>query len=341
MPDNKNWLLVTGGAGFIGSNFIKCPRTAQMLQMGQKILVADALTYSANYNNIAQEVASHPNLDFLNRDIRDSREVESIFECRTIEGVIHFAAESDVDWSIHNPHVFVETNVIGTLNLLDHSLREHRKGQAFRFLYVSTDEVYGSLSETEEPFSEQSPLRPNNPYSASKASGDMLVRSFSETYQLPVVITRCSNNFGPYQTLEKLIPRMIDRAFQDRPLPVYGDGQNIRDWIHVDDHCQGLWDAYQKGTEGEIYNFAGNTERRNLDVVKQILHLLEKSEQLIEFVTDRPGHDYRYALDISKAGHELGWSPQRSFEEGLAATVEWYLRNRDWVGEMKQRLQER
>ena len=341
LTDNNDWLLVTGGAGFIGSNFIKSPRTTDILEAGQKILIADALTYSANYKSISKEVESNPLIEFLNRDIRDSREVASIFESFPIRGVIHFAAESDVDWSILNPHVFVETNVLGTLNLLNQSLKVSRNQEVFRFLYVSTDEVYGSLSDSDEAFTERSPLRPNNPYSASKASGDMLVRSFSETYQLPAVITRCSNNYGPFQSLEKLIPLMIDRAFHGTPLPVYGNGQNIRDWIHVDDHCQGIWDVFLKGQEGEVYNLAGNAEQRNLDVVRQILRLLKKSEDLIEFVEDRPGHDYRYALDISKASQDLEWSPKRSFEEGLSATVDWYLRNPDWVAEMRSRLQQR
>ncbi|MCG8448176.1 MAG: dTDP-glucose 4,6-dehydratase [Pirellulales bacterium] len=338
MNNANDWLLVTGGAGFIGSNFVKNVAAREVLDSGQRFLIADALTYAGHYPNIATDVENNPRLEFVNLDIRHAPKVQELFESYRFSGVLHFAAESHVDRSIENPNIYVETNVLGTLNLLNQSLHVSKQREDFRFLQVGTDEVYGSLAEEEPAFTEENPLRPNSPYSASKAAGDLLARSFFETYQLPVIITRCSNNYGPFQYPEKLIPLMIDRALHDSPLPLYGTGQNIRDWIYVDDHNEGVWTAYQRGAAGEVYNFGGASQERNLHVVKKILKILKKSEDLIEFVPDRPGHDHRYAMDFSKAQRDLGWSPTVTFQQGLEKTVDWYLSQQGWMEDMKKKV---
>ena len=255
--------------------------------------------------------------------------VETIFKEVNISGVIHFAAESHVDNSIINPNIFVETNVLGTLNLLNAALRLGESD--IRFLHISTDEVYGQLKEADPAFCETTPIAPSSPYSASKAGSDLIVRSYHETYKMDVVITRCSNNYGPYQFPEKLIPLMIHNALNDKKLPVYGDGRNIRDWIYVDDHCEGIWQAFLKGRKGEVYNFGGNSEMRNIDVIKTILKQVGKPESLISFVEDRKGHDWRYAINFNKAKKELQWQPKTLFSDGIKKTVHWYIENASWI----------
>ena len=322
----KKKVLLTGCAGFIGSNFLKkfaVPNTEY------DFVVLDALTYAGHYPTIAKDIEENDHLSFVEIDIREKEAVDKLFELNQFSGVIHFAAESHVDNSIKNPNIFVETNVVGTLNLLNASINFGQKG--LRFCHVSTDEVYGELTEDEPAFTEAHKIAPNSPYSASKAGSDLLVRSYHETFGLDVVITRCSNNYGPFQFPEKLIPVMIAKGVADEKLPVYGDGKNIRDWIFVDDHNQGVWDVFTKGTSGEVYNLGGDSEMRNLDVVKTILKILDKPESLIGFVEDRKGHDWRYAMDFSKANKELGFAPKVKFEEGIRKTVEWYLNNQDWV----------
>ena len=247
--------------------------------------------------------------------------------------MIHFAAESHVDNSIKNPNIFVETNVLGTLNLLNAAL--HHGEKDLKFCHVSTDEVYGELTEDEPAFTEEHKIAPNSPYSASKASSDLLVRSYAETFGMDTVMTRCSNNYGPFQFPEKLIPVMIAKAVANEKLPVYGDGRNIRDWIFVDDHNQGVWDVFLKGKSGEVYNLGGDAEMRNLEVVKTILKTLDKPESLISFVEDRKGHDWRYAMDFSKAKRDFGFTPTVSFEEGIQKTISWYLENQEWVNSVK------
>jgi len=293
--------------------------------------IIDALTYAGRKQTLQTELDSNDHLQFVQLDIRNSEKVQELFTNTLFSGVIHFAAESHVDRSITNPNIFVETNVLGTLNLLNSSLKTFNQNPDFRFLHVSTDEVYGTLSETDPAFTETTPIAPNSPYSASKASSDLLVRSYFETYKMNTVTTRCSNNYGPYQFPEKLIPLMIQNATDNKSLPVYGNGKNIRDWIYVDDHNNGIWQAYLKGKAGEVYNFGGNAEKRNIDVVKQILKILGKPESLISFVEDRKGHDWRYAIDFTKAKKELNWEPKTSFEEGLQKTVEWYTNNQTWT----------
>ncbi len=325
---SKN-IILTGCAGFIGSNFVN---TIAKNNSDYHFTVIDALTYAGRLENIEQILKDFDHVDFLKVDIRDGEKVESTFQKIKPDGVIHFAAESHVDRSIENPNIFVETNILGTLNLLNSSLKIFEKEKsAFRFVHVSTDEVYGSLSETDPAFTEKNPLAPNSPYSASKTGSDLMVRAYFETYKLPVMTTRCSNNYGPLQFPEKLIPLMISNALNDKKLPVYGDGKNIRDWIFVDDHNNGIWDVFQKGKAGEIYNFGGDSERRNIDVVKTILDILNKSEDLIEFVEDRKGHDWRYAIDFTKATNELDWRPSVTFEEGIQKTVNWYLENKGYL----------
>lgn len=320
-------ILLTGCAGFIGSNFV---RTVAQREKETRFVILDALTYAGRFETIEPYV-DNDRIQFVKQDIRDASAIDRIFAQHDLDGVIHFAAESHVDRSISNPGIFVETNVLGTLNLLNSSLKLLDSKKDFRFVHVSTDEVYGSLSETDPAFTERTPIVPNSPYSASKASSDLLVHAYFETYKFPAMITRCSNNYGPFQFPEKLIPLMIDRARKNQPLPVYGNGKNIRDWIFVDDHNEGIWSVYKKGKAGEVYNFGGNSERRNIDVVKRILETLDKNEDLITYVEDRKGHDWRYAIDYTKAQQELGWNPTVTFEQGLKKTIEWYNSNQSWV----------
>lgn len=324
-------ILVTGAAGFIGSNFLKKICISEDIRKNYSFHIVDALTYAGHYPNIESEIKQNSNLTFTRMNIQDLLETQKMFTRHDFDGVINFAAESHVDRSIKNPNIFVETNVLGTLNLLNQSLERCKDRPGFRFLQVSTDEVYGDLHEGEPAFTEEHPLRPNSPYSASKASADMLVRSFINTYALPAIITRCSNNYGPYQFPEKLIPLMIHCAKNNLKLPVYGKGQNIRDWIHVDDHNVGVWKAFTVGRLGQVYNFGGNSEKRNIEVVKMILKLMGKPEDLISYVPDRLGHDKRYAINFEKAGAELDFRPSVSFEAGLKNTIEWYESNQDWL----------
>lgn len=313
-------IIVTGGAGFIGSNFIR-----YMFQKHPEyqIVNLDALTYAGNLESLS-DVENNPNYSFARVDIIDPQGVDAVF-AQGADSVVHFAAESHVDRSILDPGAFLRTNVLGTQVLLDAA----RKHDIRKFVHVSTDEVYGTLQETGQ-FSEVTPLAPNSPYSASKASSDLLVRAYHETYGLPVNITRCSNNYGPYQFPEKLIPLMIINALEDKPLPVYGDGLNVRDWLHVQDHCAGIDLVLHQGHNGEVYNIGGNNERRNIDIVMTVLRYLDKPETLIRFVDDRPGHDRRYAIDATKLRTELGWNPEYTFDTGIAQTIQWYLDNRDW-----------
>ncbi|ADL41430.1 dTDP-glucose 4,6-dehydratase [Caldicellulosiruptor obsidiansis OB47] len=309
-------ILVTGGAGFIGSNFVKY----MISKEEYKIINYDALTYAGNLENL-KEVENHPYYTFIKGDIVDRAKVEEVFKNYQIDYVINFAAESHVDRSIKDPDIFVKTNVLGTQVLLDVS----RKFGIKKFIQISTDEVYGSLG-PEGYFTEESPLAPNSPYSASKAGADMLVRAYFKTYGLPVNITRCSNNFGPHQHPEKFIPTVILNALQDKPIPIYGDGQNIRDWLYVEDHCRAIELVFKKGRIGEVYNIGGNNEWKNIDIAKLILKLLGKPESLIQFVADRPGHDRRYAIDSSKIQKELGWKVEYRFEKALLKTIEWYAK---------------
>lgn len=326
-------ILLTGCAGFIGSNFVK---KIAAREKDYEFVILDALTYAGHFPTIENDILENDHLSFIKMDIRDKNEVENLIKKEKFDGVIHFAAESHVDNSIKNPNIFVETNVLGTLNLLNSSLH-NRSNEDFKFVHVSTDEVYGTLLENDPAFTEETPISPNSPYSASKAGSDLLVRSYFETYKLNAVTTRCSNNYGPFQFPEKLVPLMISNALADKSLPVYGDGRNIRDWIFVDDHNRGVWATFLKGEAGEAYNFGGNAEKRNIDVVKTLLSILGKPESLITFVEDRKGHDWRYAMDFSKATRELGWKPEVSFEEGLRQTVSWYVENQDWCRQVSQK----
>lgn len=320
----RNTILVTGGAGFIGSNFVRY----LLAESAVRIVNLDALTYAGNLASLADCLDSARHV-FVRGDIGSADLVRHLLKQYAVDGIIHFAAESHVDRSILGPRVFVETNVQGTLTLLCAA----REAGVRRFLQVSTDEVYGSLGEAGF-FTEGTPLSPNSPYSASKASADLLVRAFHHTFGMDTVTTRCSNNYGPYQFPEKLIPLMIMNARQDKPLPVYGDGLNVRDWLHVQDHCAAIWAAYCRGRAGEVYNIGGNSEKTNLDVVRAILRHVGKPESLISFVKDRPGHDRRYAIDSTKAREELGWQPAVDFDTGIARTVAWYLANDAWLGQV-------
>jgi dTDP-glucose 4,6-dehydratase len=314
-------ILVTGGAGFIGSNYVHYV-LRQRPQI--KIINVDKLTYAGNLENL-ENVRSHPNYVFEKADICDREAIERIVDKHRIEGIVNFAAESHVDRSILGAAEFVRTNVTGTQVLLD--VAKQRSMQ--KFLQVSTDEVYGSLGKS-GLFTEETQLHPNSPYSASKAGADMLALAYQHTFSLPVVITRCSNNYGPYQFPEKLIPLMIANALNDRPLPVYGDGKNVRDWLHVEDHCSAIDMVLHQGRIGEIYNIGGNNEWMNIDIVKLVLKLVNKPESLINFVQDRLGHDRRYAIDSSKIRRELNWQPSYTFERGIQETVRWYVENRKW-----------
>jgi dTDP-glucose 4,6-dehydratase len=327
-------VLLTGCAGFIGANFVKSVTTRAEIKAEYQFHIIDALTYAGRYETIQKEVESNSHLSFFKMDIRDAQAVQNLFDQHDYDGIIHFAAESHVDNSIKNPNIFVETNVLGTLNLLNSSLKQHKK-KAFRFVHVSTDEVYGTLTENEPAFTEDHKIQPNSPYSASKASSDLLVRAYHETFGMNTSITRCSNNYGPYQFPEKLIPVMISKARADQALPVYGDGRNIRDWIYVEDHNEGVWLTYTKGRSGAVYNLGGEAEKRNLEVVKTILKILGKPESLISFVQDRLGHDWRYAMDITLARKELGFAPKVGFEEGIKRTVNWYVENQAWLDMIK------
>ena len=334
----RSW-LVTGGAGFIGGNFV-----LRALRRGDvRIINLDALTYAGNPDTLAS-VADDPRHVFVHGDIGDRALVARLLSEHRPEAVINFAAESHVDRSIDGPAAFINTNVVGTLALLE-AARDHWRDapsaerDAFRFLHVSTDEVYGSLGET-GAFTEQTPFAPNSPYSASKAASDHLVRAFHHTFGLPVLTTNCSNNYGPYQFPEKLIPLIIQKALAGLPLPVYGDGLNVRDWLFVDDHCAAIDAVLASGVPGETYNVGGDAERRNIEVVKAICALLDQRrplpdgrarQSLITYVVDRPGHDRRYAIDASKLKRETGWAPTVGFEDGIARTVDWYLANSGWV----------
>jgi len=330
-------LLVTGGAGFIGSNFV-----LQAIRRGFKIVNLDALTYAGNLDNLSTLEGNDSHI-FVHGSILNSELVANLLETHKPDAVVHFAAESHVDRSISGPAAFVETNVTGTLTLLQAALAYWRnlpdeRRDSFRFLHVSTDEVYGSLSATDPAFTEETPYQPNSPYSASKAGSDHLVRAYFHTYSLPVLTTNCSNNYGPYQFPEKLIPLMIHNALHGKPLPVYGDGQNVRDWLYVTDHCDAIFSVLAKGRPGETYNVGGLNEQKNLDVVHVLCSTLDElhpagtpHDRLITFVKDRPGHDRRYAIDCSKIQQELGWAPKESFATGLRKTVEWYLENSHWV----------
>lgn len=313
-------LFVTGGAGFIGSNFV-----LYMLKQhpDYQIINVDALTYAGNLENL-KSIEGNPNHTFVKADITDAKVMNELIG-QDIDVVVNFAAESHVDRSILEPDVFVKTNVLGTQVLLDAA----RKHNVTKFVQVSTDEVYGSLGET-GLFTEETPLQPNSPYSASKAGGDLLVRAYHETFGLTVNITRCSNNYGPYQFPEKLIPLMISKALAGEQLPIYGDGLNIRDWLYVEDHCSAIDLVIHKGRNGEVYNIGGNNERTNVHIVKTILEQLDKPESLITYVKDRPGHDRRYGIDPTKTMTELGWKPKHSFETGIKETISWYLENKDW-----------
>ncbi len=314
-------LLVTGGAGFIGSNFIHYMR--RNYQQYQLVNV-DLLTYAGNLDNL-QGLTGCSDYRFVKADISDTVIMESVV-AEGFDAILNFAAESHVDRSIANPGVFVRTNVTGTQVLLDLA----RKFNVPRFVQISTDEVYGTLGDT-GLFSEETPLAPNSPYSASKAGADLLVRAYHETYGMHANITRCSNNYGPYQFPEKLIPLIITKALRDQPLPVYGDGLNVRDWLYVEDHCRAIDLVLHNGKKGEVYNIGGNNERTNLQVVKTILKELGKPETLIQFVDDRLGHDRRYAIDASKIRRELGWKPQYDYESGIKKTIEWYLQHEEWL----------
>jgi dTDP-glucose 4,6-dehydratase len=323
----KKTVLLTGCAGFIGTNFVKKICTKKEIKDEYNFVIIDSLTYAGKKENIEPELKAHDHLSFFQIDIRDREKIHELFKKYNFFGVINFAAESHVDRSIESPHIFVETNVIGTLNLLYCALETYNKNGQFRFHQISTDEVYGTLSLSDPAFTELTPLSPNSPYSASKTSADCLVRSFYETYQLPCVITRCSNNYGPYQVPEKFIPVVIGKALKNETVPVYGNGMNIRDWIFVDDHNEGAWMVFTKGKAGEVYNLGGKTEKQNIDLAKIILKKLDKPESLIQFVTDRKGHDFRYAIDFSKAQRELGWTPKVNFEDGIEITIDWYKKN--------------
>ena len=317
-------ILVTGGAGFIGSNFVY-----YMLKKhpDYKIVCVDKLTYAGNLETL-DEALKNPLFRFVKADITDREAIYKLFEEENFTAVVNFAAESHVDRSIEEPEVFLKTNILGTQVLLDAS----RKYGNLRYHQVSTDEVYGDLP-LDRPdlfFTEETPIHTSSPYSASKASADLLVTAYHRTYGLPVTISRCSNNYGPYHFPEKLIPLMIANALNDKPLPVYGDGKNVRDWLYVEDHCKAIDMILESGKIGEVYNIGGHNERTNLEVVKTVLSILGKSEDLITYVKDRPGHDMRYAIDPTKIKNELGWYPETTFEEGIKKTVEWYLSNKEW-----------
>jgi dTDP-glucose 4,6-dehydratase len=342
-PRSAHCLLVTGGAGFIGTNFVyhwlrRYP--------DDRVVVLDLLTYAGNRSNLAA-LDSNPNFRFVHGDICDAGLVEKLFREEMPDRVVHFAAESHVDRSIADPGVFLRTNILGTQVLLDAARERWRDKDAneVRFHHVSTDEVFGSLGKDDPAFTEQTPYAPNSPYAASKAGADHLVRAYHRTYGLPITISNCSNNYGPWQFPEKLIPLMIMHALTGKPLPVYGNGSNVRDWLYVEDHCSAIGCILEKGRVGETYNVGGNCERDNLSMVRMLCALLDElcpdsryrpHAERIGFVTDRLGHDFRYATDISKIGAELGWTPSESLETGLRKTVTWYLDHHDWYQRSRQ-----
>ena len=335
-------LFVTGGAGFIGSNFV----LSALAETAEPIVNLDKLTYAGNLRNL-DTLAADARHAFVKGDICDRALVRDLLARHRPRAIVHFAAESHVDRSIHGPAEFVQTNLVGTFNLLEEArgfcagLADAER-QAFRFLHVSTDEVYGSLDQADAAFTEDTPYAPNSPYAASKAGADHLARAYWRTYGLPVIATNCSNNYGPYQFPEKLIPLMIHHALAGKSLPVYGDGLNVRDWLYVLDHCAALRAVLARGRPGETYNIGGDCETRNIDVVQRICALLDEARprrkgryaDLITFVADRPGHDRRYAMDCSKLRAELGWKPRETFDSGMAKTVGWYLENEKWVGDV-------
>ena len=339
-------LLVTGGCGFIGSNFIRQRLGEKNSPLG-KLVNLDALTYAGNPANLA-DLAGDPHYVFVQGDIGDTALVPRLLAEHAIDAVVNFAAESHVDRSIDSPEPFIQTNVVGTLRLLNAArlhwtkLPEARKAR-FRFLHVSTDEVYGSLGASDPAFTEETPFAPNSPYAASKAASDHLVRAYQHTYQLPTLTTNCSNNYGPYHFPEKLIPLMILNALEGKPLPVYGDGRQIRDWLYVDDHAAAIWSVLQKGRVGETYNVGGLNEKPNVEIVQTICALLDRKSPRadgkshatqITYVADRPGHDRRYAIDCAKLQRELGWAPRENFATGIAKTVDWYLAHRAWCSDI-------
>lgn len=321
-------ILVTGGCGFIGSNFIRffLDRYPEA-----SVINVDKLTYAGNLQNLS-DLSRSSRYRFIRGDIADVSGMEEATR-KGVDAIVNFAAESHVDRSIQDPSAFMKTNIFGTFVLLE-AVRKDFPGRNVRFLHVSTDEVYGSLGET-GAFTEETSLAPNSPYSASKGAADLMVRAYYHTYGLPALITRCSNNYGPYQFPEKLIPLMVSNAMEDQELPIYGDGMHVRDWIYVEDHCRALDQVLRRGRDGEVYNIGGGSERTNLYVARTILDRLGKDPSLIRYVADRPGHDRRYAIDFSKIERELGWRPTVSFEEGIERTIEWYQTHRDWWKEIK------
>ncbi len=331
-------ILVTGGAGFIGSNFV----LEWVARVGEPVVNVDKLTYAGNAGNLAA-LGGDRRHELIVEDICNQAALGELLRSRRPRAIVHFAAESHVDRSIHGPGEFIQTNIVGTFTLLQEaraywSEMPEAQQQAFRFLHVSTDEVYGSLSPADPAFTEISQYQPNSPYSASKAAADHLVRAYHHTYGLPTIITNCSNNYGPYQFPEKLIPLTINNALNGKPLPVYGDGSNVRDWLYVTDHCAALRVVLEHGAPGEMYNIGGRSEQTNLNVVRSICALLDElrpapraREQLIMFVRDRPGHDFRYAINLDKIATQLGWTPTESFASGLRKTVQWYLDHQEWV----------
>lgn len=340
----NNSIMVTGGAGFIGSNFV----LQWITNCDAHVVNLDLLTYAGNRRNL-QSIENHPRHSLVRGDICDESLVAALLREHQPRAILHFAAESHVDRSISGPSAFIQTNIVGTFNLLQQALAYWRSlsagdKQAFRFLHVSTDEVYGTLGPDDPAFSETTAYAPNSPYAASKASSDMLVRAWRHTYDLPVLTTNCSNNYGPWQFPEKLIPLMILNALEGKPLPVYGDGLNVRDWLFVEDHCSAIRRVLESGRVGEAYNIGGNSERRNIDVITVICDILDElrpvpsiggRRNLITYVKDRPGHDRRYAIDATKIGSELNWLPGQPFESGIRKTIEWYLAHLDWVNDIR------
>lgn len=340
----NNTILVTGGAGFIGSNFV----LQWLANADARVVNLDLLTYAGNRRNL-QSVETHPRYSFVHGDICDQTLIASVLDKHQPRAIVHFAAESHVDRSISGPAAFLQTNIFGTFSLLQQAKAywtalPNAEQAAFRFLHVSTDEVYGSLSPNDAAFEETTPYAPNSPYAASKASSDLLVRAWHHTYGFPVLTTNCSNNYGPFQFPEKLIPLVILNALEGKPLPVYGDGRNIRDWLYVEDHCAAVRRVLEQGRLGETYNIGGNSERANIDVVNAICDILDElrpnaaigsRRKLITYVQDRPGHDRRYAINAGKIAHELNWQPTLQFEAGIRRTIEWYLANLEWVDEVR------
>lgn len=327
--------LITGGAGFIGSNYL---HYVVDKYLEDEFVCLDALTYAGNYNNI-KELEEKTNYKFVKMDIRDKDAILELFKKEKFDYVINFAAESHVDNSIKNPNIFAETNILGTMNLLNAAkyMRDEENHPLVRYHQVSTDEVYGDLplDRPDLKFTEETPIHTSSPYSASKASADLEVLAYARTFKLPITISRCSNNYGPYQFPEKLIPLMVSKALNNESLPVYGTGENVRDWIHVHDHNVGVDMIVRHGKEGEIYNLGGHSERTNIEMVKTILKQLGKPESLITFVQDRAGHDRRYAIDSTKAERELGWNRSYTFDEGIKETINWYVDNQEWIDDIK------